>query len=117
MPCGESTMLCFYQHVPHTYDFMLNCLFTGVRTAKLMAHTTNVEGHAGSMEMSIHVVEEDAVNPMESVGSAICHKAEQLDAAALVCMCGHKGPIQELFMGSVSSYLSHKSETPVLVLE
>eukprot|EP00892_Ulva_mutabilis_P010199 jgi/Ulvmu1/7551/UM037_0095.1 len=71
----------------------------------------------GSVKMSVHVIEEDAVNPMESVGSAICHKAEELNAAALVCMSGHKGPIQELFMGSVSSYLSHKSETPVLVLE
>lgn len=85
--------------------------------AAKLYNDADVLQHAGSVKMSVHVIEEDAVNPMESVGSAICHKAEELSAAALVCMSGHKGPIQELFMGSVSSYLSHKSETPVLVLE
>jgi nucleotide-binding universal stress UspA family protein len=71
---------------------------------------------AGIKKTTVHSIPEDASRPLVAVGSAICKTCKELDAAALVTMSGHKGPLEELVMGSVTSYLAHHCESPVLVL-
>jgi len=40
----------------------------------------------------------------DSIGSIICKRAEQLNAAAVVMAKHSKGKLQEFFVGSVTSY-------------
>lgn len=52
----------------------------------------------------------------DSIGSIICKRATQLNAAAIVLAKHTRGAIQEFFIGSVTSYLTHHSTTPIMVL-
>lgn len=73
--------------------------------------------HAGSVSLSVRVVTEAAhSDSVESVTSAILKHAQDLDAAALVTLSGHKGELEEFLLGSVTASLAHRSEVPVLVV-
>jgi len=65
---------------------------------------------------SVEIVTEDVEKPLESVGSAICNKCNELGASALVLASGGKGFAAEFFMGSVTSYCAHQCLTPVIIL-
>mmetsp|Transcript_18762 Transcript_18762/g.40353 ORF Transcript_18762/g.40353 Transcript_18762/m.40353 type:complete len:161 (+) Transcript_18762:164-646(+) len=52
----------------------------------------------------------------DSIGSIICKRAEQLNAAAVVMAKHSKGKLQEFFVGSVTSYCTHHCKSPVLVM-
>lgn len=52
----------------------------------------------------------------DSIGSVVCKRADQLNAAAIIIAKHNRGAIQEFFVGSVTSYLTHHSHTPVVVL-
>lgn len=52
----------------------------------------------------------------DSIGQAICTRAEKLDAAA-VCMAKHqKGKISEWFLGSTTKYCIGHCKAPLVVL-
>jgi len=52
----------------------------------------------------------------DSIGSIVCKRAEQLNAAAVVMAKHNKGSIQEFFVGSVCNYCTHHCKTPVLIM-
>lgn len=52
----------------------------------------------------------------DSIGSIICKRADQLNAAAVVMAKHNRGPIKEFFLGSVSNFCTHHCNSPVLVL-
>jgi nucleotide-binding universal stress UspA family protein len=86
----------------------LNLILVLVKLSRVM--------RAGVPQPHVHVIAEDTSEPMESIGCAICKTCRELDVAALVMKSGHKGPLAELFMGSVSSYAAHRCDSPVVVL-
>jgi hypothetical protein len=51
-----------------------------------------------------------------SVGEHVCKEAEQAQVAMVVMARHTKGAIQEFFLGSTTSYCTHHSKVPVLVL-
>ena len=52
----------------------------------------------------------------DSIGSIICKRADQLNAAAVALAKHNKGQIKEFFLGSVCSYCTHHCRVPVLVM-
>jgi len=51
-----------------------------------------------------------------SVGRAVCERAEELNVYAVVLASHNKGAIQEFFLGSVSKYCTHHCTHPVVIL-
>ena len=51
-----------------------------------------------------------------SIGELICLEAEQAQAAMVVMVRHTKGAIQEFFLGSATSFCTHHSKVPILVL-
>jgi len=61
-----------------------------------------------------------AVETIVEVGDAkemICEAAEMKNVDLLVLGSHSRGPIQRLFLGSVSNYCVHHSKRPVLVVK
>ena len=50
------------------------------------------------------------------IGSIICQRADQLQAALVVMAKHNKGALQEFFVGSSTTYCTHHCRSPVLVL-
>jgi nucleotide-binding universal stress UspA family protein len=76
----------------------------------------NAGACAGSVALSVKVVAETSADSVESITSAILKHAQDLNAAALVTLSGHKGELEEFLLGSVTASLAHRSEVPVLVV-
>lgn len=52
----------------------------------------------------------------DSIGEAICKRAEALQAAAVVMAKHQRGAIAEFFLGSVTKYCTHHCKQPLVVL-
>ncbi|KAI3428123.1 hypothetical protein D9Q98_006506 [Chlorella vulgaris] len=52
----------------------------------------------------------------DSIGEAICKRAEALNAAAVVMAKHQRGAIAEFFLGSVTKYATHHCKQPLIVL-
>ncbi|KAL4443592.1 hypothetical protein ABPG75_011329 [Micractinium tetrahymenae] len=52
----------------------------------------------------------------DSIGEAICKRAEALNAAAVVMAKHQRGAIAEFFLGSVTKYCTHHIKQPLIVL-
>ncbi|GAX73912.1 hypothetical protein CEUSTIGMA_g1362.t1 [Chlamydomonas eustigma] len=52
----------------------------------------------------------------DSVGSLVCKRAEQLNAAAVVLAKHNKGSIKEFFVGSVTNYCTKHCKSPIVVI-
>jgi nucleotide-binding universal stress UspA family protein len=51
-----------------------------------------------------------------AVGEALCRRAKELDAQAVVMASHNKGPIQRLFLGSTSDYCVKHCAQPLIVI-
>jgi nucleotide-binding universal stress UspA family protein len=52
----------------------------------------------------------------DSIGEAICKRAEALNASAVVMAKHQRGAIAEFFLGSVTKYCTHHCKQPLIVL-
>ncbi|KAI7840666.1 hypothetical protein COHA_005588 [Chlorella ohadii] len=52
----------------------------------------------------------------DSIGEAVCKRAEALNAAAVVMAKHQRGAIAEFFLGSVTKYCTHHCKQPLVVL-
>lgn len=50
----------------------------------------------------------------DSIGSVLCRTADQLGAIAIVMARRSRSKLQELFLGSITSFCTHHSQQPVL---
>ena len=63
----------------------------------------------------VHLVKAEV--DADSIGSVVCRKASDLNAAALVMASHTKSKLQEFFLGSVTNYCCHHCVCPVLVVK
>ena len=52
----------------------------------------------------------------DSIGSMVCKRAEQLNAAAVVMARHNRGRLSEFFLGSVTSYCLHNLRAPLIIM-
>lgn len=62
----------------------------------------------------VHIIKSETDS--SSVGHIICQKALELRANAVFMGNHNKGPIKELFLGSVSQYIMHNCKCPVVIV-
>jgi nucleotide-binding universal stress UspA family protein len=60
----------------------------------------------------VHLVTSEASS--DSIGSVLCRTADQLGAIAIVMARRSRSKLQELFLGSITSFCTHHSQQPVL---
>lgn len=77
-------------------------------------YLSKLQGVQGKFpEPVVHIIKSEV--DTQSIGHVVCKKAEELDAAC-VCLASHdKTRLQELFIGSVASYVIGHCSKPVLV--
>jgi nucleotide-binding universal stress UspA family protein len=51
-----------------------------------------------------------------SIGALICAEADKAQAAMVVMVRHTKGAVQEFFLGSATSYCTHHSKIPMVIL-
>ena len=62
----------------------------------------------------VHIVKSEV--DTETIGHLLVKKAEELDAACIVVARHNKGRIAELFLGSVTTYVTHNARRPTVVV-
>lgn len=68
---------------------------------------------AASPPPVVHIIKFETDS--KSIGTVLCQKAEELNAAVLVVARHDKSKLQQFFLGSVSSFCLEHSNRPVLV--
>jgi nucleotide-binding universal stress UspA family protein len=61
----------------------------------------------------VHIIKSEV--DTGSIGQVICQKAEDLNAALVIMGSHNKGAISELFLGSVSQYVTQHCKKPVTI--
>jgi nucleotide-binding universal stress UspA family protein len=74
---------------------------------------THVDQLPSPPPVTIHVIKFETDS--DSIGTALCKKAEELNAAVIVVARHNKSKMQQFFLGSVSSYCVEHCKRPVLV--
>lgn len=102
--------------LPHHDDEMYEELIKKSETfiaRRFLIHVDQMAAAASSPPPVIHIIKFETDS--DSIGTALCKKAEELNAAVLVVARHDKSKLQQFFLGSVSSFCLEHSKRPVLV--
>ncbi|GAX79122.1 hypothetical protein CEUSTIGMA_g6562.t1 [Chlamydomonas eustigma] len=86
------------------------------RQTQMTRFTKALDTWEGGVEYTYDVIAQHTQDPVFSIGEDLCAKAKHLNAAALVMSTHQRSALSELLLGSVTTYVSHHSDQPVVVL-
>jgi nucleotide-binding universal stress UspA family protein len=84
----------------------------GFIAQRVLVHVDKLAA-ASSPPPVIHIIKFETDS--DSIGTVLCKKADELNAAVLVVARHDKSKLQEFFIGSVSKFCIEHCKTPVLV--
>ncbi|GAX79123.1 hypothetical protein CEUSTIGMA_g6563.t1 [Chlamydomonas eustigma] len=84
------------------------------KQSQMSRFTEVLERHG--VKYTFDVIAEFTQDPVISIGEELCVMASHLNAAAVIMSTHQRSALSELLFGSVTTYVSHHSDKPVVVL-